>query len=355
MPWTQLSPATSPSPRYWFGWAYDRFRDYGVLFGGYDDDASHLKMNDTWIWDSSNWAEVFPSTIPIESGTTAETHDATKAEHPKLAYDAESQQVMLSYFDNSPYAFRTYLWDGTDWNLQSPATSPPGTTFPVLPTTYGAGISEAPGIGNVIMFGGIGGAGGADVNGNNETWSWSGGTWTQLSPATTPPKRFRPFMTYDSVRQVVVMYGGRHSGTGERNDTWEWDGSDWTEVTTTILSAYSGNGRSFAFHEVCEVGIRFGGEISNSVELTWQWDGTDWTGSDPSPAPLPSIDNRGQSLIYDVSLNHIVHFGGRDHLSPFAAQDETWVWSCAPRLVGRGVFLLTEKHLVHATPPHLKV
>jgi hypothetical protein len=320
--WTQLSPATSPSGRTGFGFAYDKLRNYAILFGGYSPATGATSNQETWKWDGTTWTQLFPSTIPTSASVGGEGTQSL----PLLVWDAANQKIMLCYFTNSsPHTFKTYLWDGSDWQLQSPANSP-ASDFG-LPDSLFAGIAEAPGIGNVIMFGGTAN----DGNGSSATWLWDGTTWTQVTPATTPPKRFHPFMTYDSIRGEVVMYGGTYSGTGERFDTYTWDGSDWTLETTTIGSGESGNGLSFAFSPPCGYAVRFGGIISNNDTFTWQWDGTDWAGALASPTPQENITPYAQLLIHDEARQQVVLFGGVAATGgpPLPTLDETWVWECA--------------------------
>lgn len=83
-----------------------------------------------------------------------------------------------------------------------------------------------------VLFGGIaptsyGGSFG-------DTWEFDGKNWT-LRTTKGPPPRMSQGMTFDSKRNVVVMFGGycyAYSGGGctqtNMNDTWEWDGKVWT-------------------------------------------------------------------------------------------------------------------------------
>jgi hypothetical protein len=41
--------------------AYDAARGQVVLFGGYDGSGY---LNDTWVWDGTNWVQKFPATVP---------------------------------------------------------------------------------------------------------------------------------------------------------------------------------------------------------------------------------------------------------------------------------------------------
>lgn len=323
--WTQLSPATSPDPRAGFGFAYDKGRQYSLLIGGYSSPVSSPSTfyTDTWMWDGTTWTDMAPSTTP--------TGIMSDIALPTLVWDDANQTIMLYYYSGpGPYVFRTYLWDGTDWDEQSPATEPPVTGS--LPPNWLSGASEAPGIGNVIIFGGNGPAG----NGGSETWSWNGSTWAQLSPATTPAIRYLPFMAYDYDRNKVVMYGGRYSGSLERYDTYTWDGTDWTLKTTTIASTDSGNGRSMTYTTLCSEAVRFGGEITNNGNLTWLWNDTDWSGELPSPTPVHNLASDTQLLVYDEARTQVVLFGG--YVVAGTVLGETWVGTCddagGPQAVG---------------------
>jgi len=55
------------------------------------------------------------------------------------------------------------------------------------------------------------------------TWVWDGSTWTQQSPATSPPARFGAAMAYDAATGNVVMFGGfETTAVQPRGDTWIW-------------------------------------------------------------------------------------------------------------------------------------
>src|SRR5438105_4916475 len=54
------------------------------------------------------------------------------------------------------------------------------------------------------------------------------GTWTQLSPASSPSARSGHAMAYDNASAQVVLFGGSDQ-YGTLGDTWVWDGSNWTQ------------------------------------------------------------------------------------------------------------------------------
>ena len=60
-----------------------------------------------------------------------------------------------------------------------------------------------PATGTVVLFGGTGH--GALLG---DTWTWNGTTWTQQTPATSPPARESASMAYDAATGTVVLFGG---------------------------------------------------------------------------------------------------------------------------------------------------
>jgi hypothetical protein len=130
----------------------------------------------------------------------------------------------------------------------------------------------------VILFGGDAGYFA------NDTWSWDGTTWTKLEPATSPPPRYDTAMAYDSRRKRVVLFGGGITN-GLANDTWEWDGTTWTQINTPTIPHVRYN-HSMAFDPYRGVIVMAGGYLTNLDSMgnstgvdppdTWEYDGVDW-------------------------------------------------------------------------------
>ena len=83
--------------------------------------------------------------------------------------------------------------------------------------------------GVTVLFGGDTGNAGGRFEVTDETWLWNGSSWTQASPAASPPARMTHAIAYDSRRERVVLFGGS-DGTRTFGDTWEWDGTTWRKV-----------------------------------------------------------------------------------------------------------------------------
>jgi hypothetical protein len=131
-------------------------------------------------------------------------------------------------------------------------------------------------------------------------------------------------MAFDSVRNRVVLFGGRSNGV-RMADTWEWDGSNWTQISTS--SAPSARfWHSMAFDSQLGKTRVFGGDHVAPFSLgpvndTWEWDGASWTQDVTSAAPSPRA---GQSMAYDSGRARTIVFGGTDEGFPGVFYNDTW-------------------------------
>lgn len=78
--WTQKFLTTSPPGRQFHAMAYDAARGQVVLFGGGSIIDLFAPKNDTWIWDGTNWIQVFPATSPPGRISHAMTYDTARAQ-----------------------------------------------------------------------------------------------------------------------------------------------------------------------------------------------------------------------------------------------------------------------------------
>jgi len=248
----------------------------------------------------------------------------------------------------------TWTWDGHTWQHLHPVNSPHAR--------FAAGLVYDPANKVLVLYGGTGG--------NNETWTWNGTNWKQMSPPESPPAWQYAAMTYDASRKTVLLYDGAGLCPCNAIDqTWSWDGSTWTQVTTpTDPNGTAVNPGTIAYDAatsqtvfvgttgtwVLEAGgwRRLGGggtAIQTSgagyitfvitddeargrlLELgqngdTWAWDGKVWTAVNPSVAPPPRA---GEALAYDAIRRQVVLFGGGivdASTGVWTARTDTWVW-----------------------------
>ncbi|MBI3413924.1 MAG: DUF11 domain-containing protein [Verrucomicrobia bacterium] len=287
--WTLKNPAHSPSARYFTAIAYDAARKEIVLFGGTTDASGNgLFFNDTWIWDGTDWTK----RSPIKSPSVRTFHS--------MVYDAGRQQIVLfGGGDSGGPLDDTWTWDGANWTLQNPADRPPGRGF------YGMAYDDARQ--EVVLFGGY--ISSIDFS---DTWAWDGANWTQKTPNNLPPARDQHAMVYDSARKEIVLFGGS-AGSEPGDDTWIWNGTDWTQKAP----AANPSGRrihAMAFDSVRNLATLFGGDDNASNLLlsdTWLWDGVTWS-QPPTPrsdlsltvTPAPMGVKLGDNVAYSIIISN---------------------------------------------------
>jgi hypothetical protein len=316
--WTDVSPAgvagtDFPTGRNNHAMAFDGTKV--VLFGGSSGNT------ETWEWDNGAWTDVSP-------GGVAGTDYPTGRNNHAMAYNGTN--VVL--FGGSTGGTETWEWDNGAWTDVSPA-GVAGTDFPTTRIQHVMAFDGT----NVVLFGG-----GTSPDWN-ETWTWDGGNWSDSSPAGTegvdnPYGCARAAMAYDSTRGVVVVFGGDRwwgSGTYESN-TWGWDGSAWSNESPQGAEGVSlpspRRNHAMAFDSVRNVVVLFGGEQGGDngpehyFDDTWEWDGITWTNVSPagnSGTDYPSA-RRGHAMVFDSDRGVVVLFGGEFNESE--NYSDIWEW-----------------------------
>ena len=284
--WNQLSPASAPPGRYFDAVTYDATHGNIVLFGGITTGGTFL--NDTWLWNGT-WTNVTPPSgnPPARAGFA-------------MTYDAAHGQVVLFGGRSSASGTLgdTWLWNGTTWTQANPQHSPGARNN--MSMVYDAAQ------GNVVLFGGDVTANSGLAS--NDTWIWNGSDWIQQSPATVTPTRDTYSMSYDAAHGQVVMFGGTDQFGTNLSDTWIWNGSNWIQKSpSSFPSARFGQGMAYdaALGQV----VLFGGiGASGDLNDTWAWDGTNWTLV--SSSANPSLREAPSGMAYDPAQGQILLFGG---------------------------------------------
>jgi hypothetical protein len=245
--WAQANPVTSPSPRAAHSMAYDAAHGQVVLFGGLASASSRL--GDTWLWNGTNWTQAAPANSPPARDGAA------------MAYIPGSGVLLFGGVGNSGFDLGdTWLWNGANWIQQTPASNPSARAD--------SSMVYNPALGEVILFGGN-----ANASYLNDTWAWNGETWTQLNPATSPPAREAQGMTYDSALGEVMMFGG--SNGSFFNDTWVLGavngGNSWTQVTTAASPSGRYAPNAVVYDTAQNQAILFG-RLGNGNDLNDTWE-----------------------------------------------------------------------------------
>ena len=206
--WTQQTPNTNPPARSYQGMSPDSAHHTAVMFGGSPSGYQNA-LNDTWVWNGTNWTAQTPSTVP------------PALYGPSLA-DGPTGPVLFGGVNSSGNATnQTWVWNGSNWIAQNPVVSPP-------PRSY-AGMVYNSQTGVTILFGG--------ASGNvllHDTWQWNGFSWIELDPAAVPSARSAIGLSFDLGFSQIVMFGGTQTGAPDTSDTWTFG---FPAVTSTTLPA----------------------------------------------------------------------------------------------------------------------
>ncbi len=289
--WTQLSPLNTPSVRSDHIMAYDAARQQIVLFGGWNPDEN-LKFRETWIWDGTTWSNLNPSISPYSS-------------FGKMTYDNERQKII---FLSSGIIWE---WDGINWSqriTQSPADM---ITSSYMQIGYD-GVQK-----RSIAFGGSPSV----YIYPRDTWQWDGTVWTKLNLAISPPGRYKHTMTYDPLRQRLVLFGGVIN-TGTLRDTWEWDGTTWREQSGDINMPGAFSAAAMDYSST-GLSLLFGGRATDGSlsGRTFHWQGSRWVQLDPATVPPP---RQLHQIARNSDGSRLLMFGGAG--AGGAALDDTWLW-----------------------------
>ncbi|MCI4324338.1 MAG: PKD domain-containing protein [Thermoplasmata archaeon] len=199
-----------------------------------------------------------------------------------------------------------------------PASQPPGTGASSVawqnitraePTPGGrnrAVFVEDPASKEVLLFGGYDALGAGWLG---DTWTISGATWTQLSPASSPVARSSASAAYDPGLGGVVVFGGYnyYSAAPYYNDTWLFKDGNWTNLSGTVAPSPRSEA-SMAYDPALDELVLFGGTTGAGVlNDTWAYGGSGWTRLAPATAP-PELS--GGAMAYDASVSSLVLFGG---------------------------------------------
>ncbi|MBI2945238.1 MAG: hypothetical protein HYY25_13675 [Candidatus Wallbacteria bacterium] len=343
---TEQPGADQPPRRQNSALAYDSARQRVVLFGG--GASGYGVLNDTWEWDGSSWNQRQANTASPGS------NQPSGRQGHSLAYDGTRKRVVLF---GGNLLNDTWEWDGTNWSLrQAGDTANPGTDRPPGRVDHALAYDGARK--RVVLFGGY-----QSTNTSNDTWEWTGTSWSlrqadTASPgANQPPRRHRHALAYNSTRQRVVLFGGE-SSADSLNDTWEWDGTGWSQRQADTAAPGSNqplrrNRHALSYDGARQRvllfgGYRFGPVQSDTFNDTWEWDGTSWSLTQAN-AVSPGADQPPQryahAFAYDSARQRSILFGGVSG-SGSMLRNDTWtlstsVWggsavsvAAAPRFAG---------------------
>lgn len=302
--WTQIIPHNIPSVRYDSSMAYDSGRNVIVLFGGI---SYGFFPHDTFEFSGGVWTP------------RASANGLSPQDDGPVAYDSIRGETILYGCG------QTWVWDGTNWTLKHPLTSP---------SSCKAGIAFDAQRGVAVLFAADG-----------TTWEWDGANWTEKITVHSPSPR-ETTLAYDSDRGKIILFGGRVGHT-LYNDIWEYDGIDWTFRPTAGDVPPPRGVTEIVYDTTTKRTVLYGGLTCdpncNFYGDTWNWDGNTGTWTERTPAVNPGP--RNTSYAFDSSRGVTVLFGGQLNLYSYG---DTWEWNDA---LGTWTNTITQTHPPTNPPP----
>ena len=219
--WTEVSPEESPSPRSSSNMVYDSTNNVVILFGGYGEDDPHT--DDTWCYNTTEntWTEMSPA-----------IHPCGRYGHCMI-YDPDNDRTIL-FSGNSIEGMNPDLWEynftADSWTELTAYPRPLGRKWGSM--VYDSGGNRG------ILFGG-------DCNDPefiDDTWvlNCSTSEWEELEIDPSPEVRANPGLAYDSINNLIVLFGGQGGGFGGDyytfDDTWVYADNEWTDMSTMSSS-----------------------------------------------------------------------------------------------------------------------
>jgi hypothetical protein len=233
--WTKKDPASTPKAGNGFACAYDSDTGEIVIFGGWN-----YLMTGGWEYYNETWSYNLSNNVWTNRTTINSPYPRAYA---SMVYDNANKVMVLfggnntpgSEWGNSSLFGDTWIYNpGTNlWLNMSPTVSPS--------VREKFGMAYHPVKKETILNGGITGKGFAMAS-DSWTFNMSRNTWTNLTPANSPPPRSGQTMAYEPESAKIVLIGGISPTVYNwRADSWNYDyiNNDWTLGTLNAPSARS--------------------------------------------------------------------------------------------------------------------
>jgi len=212
---------------------------------------------------------------------------------------------------NSQDPIELWTWNGISWTmLKIDENGPRWRNFASV--TYDSDRDV------LVMYGGL-----TSEHEYQDTWEWNGREWTKF-PVEGPGVRESASMTYDAKNKKVLLFGGAQSGD-MMNDLWEWNGSQWSQVATAGPTPRFPAGFVYDFaneNVLLFGGHTFDGNTFTTFGDTWIWDGKTWIQIE---VDAPSARD-GARTIFNPLTNNVILFGGAEITNTVKNLNDMWEW-----------------------------
>lgn len=302
--WINL--ARNPPPFYLhdFVLMYDSSDKYVLLFGD-PVLSSATAPAQTWKYVGGTWSQVRTGISP------SSCLSSVMADDPTDGYVVYVPGTELANLSACPSSGQTWSYHAGSWSQLKPILSPSAR--------YGASFSNDSGDGYLVLFGGVSSACTTAGNVCNDTWRFSGGSWTHLTPATSPAPRSSAGMTYDAKDAYLLLFGGEGANGSiwtMLNDTWSFSGGTWTQLApSTTPPEPVADGLAYDYRDGYAVYTQLCRNLTNdySGEVVWKFLGGAWGAINGSCSTVSSTwphQRLGEGTTYDSIDGYFLLYGG---------------------------------------------
>ncbi|MCI4368641.1 MAG: kelch repeat-containing protein [Thermoplasmata archaeon] len=312
--WTNLTSSltTNPGYRATGGFAWDANLARGVLFGGYVQSypgGPAYLTNDTWTY-SGSWTNI---------SARFSVAPSPRFIGEAMVYDAKDGYVLLF---GGLSGYNSGL--GDTWKFTHAGWKDLSAAVGLAPSPrFGPSVTYDTATQKVLLFGGCPYIGSSTCY--NDTWTYSGGKWTNLSLSAGPSPRRGAQMAYDPVTKVVLLQGGVNgAGTG-LSDSWLFQHGSWHKLNPKVVPPAHWLG-VMTFDPARHVIIMFGGCITvgcgNDINGTWSFAFGQWTNLSGGLTHAPPTTGSTMG-VYDPKTSSVIAFGGQT-TSAGTLMNQTW-------------------------------
>lgn len=159
----------------------------------------------------------------------------------------------------------------------------------------------------------------------NDLWKFDGEKWESVSSKNAPAPRSGHTMIYDSLRDRLIVFGGKNQQRELLNDLWAWDGTNWTLLSNEGPTPRQSH--RMVFNNENGDFFLFGGSNSakQSLNDTWVFRKGAWKKLTSPQAPPPRLQH---TLAYDDKRKKVILFGGFDRTEKGKiVYGDIWEWS----------------------------
>lgn len=287
---------------------YDPARDQLLL----------VTSDETWLRTSTGWRRANAGVDPV-AGAPQARDDAAMAYDPvrqrtMLFGGAATQNITSTVCDGGfGRCGDSWEFDGARWTQRSLSGTSPGRRS-------GAGLVIDEPTGNAYLYGGSTSASPCDQSASNfcdGIYRITGaGVSARLSPAVRPPPRTDAAVVFDPVLRRVIVHGGNNNGT-VLSDTWAYTIATnvWTQVCTSVACIATSPGprreHTMTWDTDRNVGVLFGGSFGNGTEsIIYEFTpGTNTWTRRVQNGDIPEGRRFDPGLSYDPERRRTVMFG----------------------------------------------